>query len=177
MCVIDGCYEEISRMAKSIHRDVAKFLITNMTLVQRHRLSLMLYWAAAIEGLSQSRAGQVSSALESDFDVKDVPAVLPVVPLLSSAIQTAFKNALKKAVDARDDTAFGELYDQLISCSKTCAKEAAERHRLEAENERLRNENATLKEQERRGTERPRDEMEGQQQQQQKGDADRGMKS
>jgi len=92
MCVIDRDYEEISKMAKSMHRKVADYVVFNMALVKRHRLPLMLYWAAGIEGLSRHRAQDISSALESDFfDISDVPAVLPVVPLLPSAIQTAFK--------------------------------------------------------------------------------------
>ncbi|CEM20255.1 unnamed protein product [Vitrella brassicaformis CCMP3155] len=152
MCVIEGRCEEISMMARSIHREVAEYLLTSMGGVGgvgRHRLPLMLYWAAAIEGLSRHRA---------------------------EAIQTAFKDTVKKAVDAHDEEAFDQLYDQLTTCSK---KEAAERHRLAAENERLRNENALLKKQECRGTKRPRDEMEGQpqQQRQQEGEADQEMKS
>ncbi|CEM20263.1 unnamed protein product [Vitrella brassicaformis CCMP3155] len=81
-------------------------------------------------------------------------AVLPVVPLLPSAIQTAFRNALKEAVDDQndDEEAFDYLYKQFIDReTRRIKKEAAERHRLEAENERLREEIATLKSQECRG--------------------------
>ncbi|CEM02787.1 unnamed protein product [Vitrella brassicaformis CCMP3155] len=107
---------------------------------------------AAIEGLSQYRVDQVSSALQSDFfDISHVPAVLPVVPLLPSAIQTAFKSALKKAVDAQDEEAFDQLYDHLIERESTRKKEAAERHRLEAEIQRLREEIGTLRSRESRG--------------------------
>jgi len=179
MCVIDRDYEEISKMAKSIRRELAEYLLTNMALAKRHRLPLMLFWAAGIEGLSCIRSNKVVSTLQSGFDVSDVPAVLPVIPLLPPAIQTAFKNALREALDDQDEDAFDYLYKQLIDRETTRKKEAAERQCLEAEIQRLREENATVKEQERRGTKRPRDEMEGQQQQrqQQEGEADQEMKS
>ncbi|CEL94341.1 unnamed protein product [Vitrella brassicaformis CCMP3155] len=162
MCVIEGRYEEISMMARSIHRQVAEYMVTNMAFVQRHRLPSMLYWAAAIEGisLSQYRVETITSALGSYFDISDVPAVLPLIPLLPSAIQTAFKSALKKAVDAHDEEAFDQLYDHLIERETTRKKEAAERHPLEAEIQRLREEIASLKTRESGGADGQGDEGE-----------------
>ena len=159
-------------VCRSIQREVAGCLVGDLAAVPLHRLPAMLYWAAGINDLSRSRVDQVSSALKSDFDITDVPAVLPVVPLLPSAIQLAFKYALKEALDDQndDEDAFDYLYYQFIDRETTrnkkvshhsqlhpvapsvsmwllCAQEAAERRRLEAEIQRLRNENAMLKEQ------------------------------
>ena len=98
-------------------------MVLNMTLVQRHRLPLILYWAVAIEGLSESLVNDISSTLESYFDIKDVPAVLHLIPLLPSTTQTASKDALKKALDDQnDEEAFDYLYKRLIDREATLKK-------------------------------------------------------
>ncbi|CEM31908.1 unnamed protein product [Vitrella brassicaformis CCMP3155] len=61
-----------------------------------------------------------------------VPGILPLLPALPSAVRSAFKDALRSAVENDDD--FTRLFDALVSREAARnKKEAARRRRLEAE--------------------------------------------
>ncbi|CEM23478.1 unnamed protein product [Vitrella brassicaformis CCMP3155] len=125
-----------------------------------------LFFSAAIQDVPQSKYDTIGENLTGDairesFSV--LPAVLPIVPTLPPEVQEAFEDALKEAVDAQQDDHFKQLYNALIN---SATQEAADRRRLEAENKQLRERIITLEDQGRRGTKRPREEMDGQQQQQ-----------
>ncbi|CEM24543.1 unnamed protein product [Vitrella brassicaformis CCMP3155] len=180
LCAKDGCWDEVTNMARSIHREVAASMFSFMVAAQHHRLALMLHWAAAVKRLAQLKADIIISQLQGDDaddtddtdfmreNLRDVPAVLPILPILPilpSAVRTEFMAALKEALEPQNEDAFTELCSAFIERETTRSnKESADRRRLEAENERLRQEIDVLKEQVRRGTKRPRGEMEGHQQ-------------
>jgi len=157
-------------MARSTDRKIAISMVPGLAHASRYRIPLSLSFVAGIQDVPQSKYNAVTTNLTANtiresFSV--LSAVLPIVPTLPTVIQEAFEDALKEAVEAQEDGHFNQLYNALI-------KEAANRRRLEAELERLCEENAILKEQVRRGTKRPRDEMDGHQQQQQHQDGEGG---
>jgi len=196
LCVKEGRWDDVTHMARSIRREVALYMLTCLAQVRHHRLRLMLCWAAAVGDLPEKHSERIVSKLTTDLieeNPADVAAVLPIIPGLPAPVQTAFEDALKGAVDAQDDECFHQLYDAFV-------EEAAERQRFEVEKEQLRQERDQEKDarqrleakverlrqendQLRRGTKRPREEMEGhhhqhqRQQQQQEGEADHEMKS
>mmetsp|Transcript_17975 Transcript_17975/g.51133 ORF Transcript_17975/g.51133 Transcript_17975/m.51133 type:complete len:598 (+) Transcript_17975:207-2000(+) len=208
LCVKEGRWDDVTLMAKSIHREVAVHMLSWLINALDHRLRLMLCWAAAVGDLPEKSCDIIVSKLTAGFIEKnpaDVAAVLPVLPTLPAAVRTAFDTAVTEAVeeafDGRGDKRFHQLYDALVkeATDRQKAHEAERqrfgaekeqlrqerdqekdaRQRLEAKVERLRQENDQL----RRGTKRPREEMEGhhhqhqRQQQQQEGEADHEMKS
>ncbi|CEM31879.1 unnamed protein product [Vitrella brassicaformis CCMP3155] len=196
LCVKEGRWDDVKHMARSIRREVALYMLTCLAQVRHHRLRLMLCWAAAVGDLPEKHSERIVSKLTTDLieeNPADVAAVLPIIPGLPAPVQTAFEDALKGAVDAQDDECFHQLYDAFVEeaaerqrfevekeqLRQERDQEKAARQRLEAEVERLRQENDQL----RRGTKRPREEMEGhhhqhqRQQQQQEGEADHEMKS
>ncbi|CEM31951.1 unnamed protein product [Vitrella brassicaformis CCMP3155] len=197
LCVKAGRWDDVTHMARSIHREVALHMLVFLVRARDHRLRLMLSWAAAVGDLPEKRCDRIVSRLTTDFIEKnpaEAAAVLPIIPSLPSAVQRAFKDALKGAVAAQDDECFHQLYDALVKEAAARQKaheaerlqlreerdqEAACRQRFEAENEQLRQAIDQL----RRGTKRPREEMEGhhhqhhQQQQQEEREADHDMKS
>ncbi|CEM31909.1 unnamed protein product [Vitrella brassicaformis CCMP3155] len=182
LCVQEGRWDDVTLMAKSIHREVAVHMLSWLINALDHRLRLMLCWAAAVGDLPEESCDRIVSTLTTDLieeNLAETAAVLPIIPSLPSAVKTAFEDALKGAVDARDDECFQELYNALVKeaaerqrveaergqLRQEIDQEAASRQRLEAEVEQLRQEIDQL----RRGAEWSRGEMEDQQQQQREG--------
>mmetsp|Transcript_16309 Transcript_16309/g.46411 ORF Transcript_16309/g.46411 Transcript_16309/m.46411 type:complete len:614 (-) Transcript_16309:449-2290(-) len=168
LCANDGHWEGVTLMARSIHRDIALKLVSCLAHASQYRVPLTLLFASAIQDVGDPEYDRIAPKMTADAIRKSfsvLPALLPILPTLPQAVQTAFedglKGALMEAIDTEADDSFKQLYNAFIN---SATKEAADRRRLEAENERLREENARLKEQDRRGTKRSRDEMDGQQQ-------------
>ncbi|CEM19609.1 unnamed protein product [Vitrella brassicaformis CCMP3155] len=180
LCANDGHWEGVTLMARSIHRDIALKLVSCLAHASQYRVPLTLLFASAIQDVGDPEYDRIAPKMTADAIRKSfsvLPALLPILPTLPQAVQTAFedglKGALMEAIDTEADDSFKQLYNAFIN---SATKEAADRRRLEAENERLREENARLKEQDRRGTKRSRDEMDGQQQEGEGGADQQDMK-
>ncbi|CEM01976.1 unnamed protein product [Vitrella brassicaformis CCMP3155] len=175
MCVAEGCYEEISMMARSIRREVAVHMAAALSAVKRHHLALVLHWVAAIGHVCGPACDAIKFYLKDSIleNIRDVPIVLPLLPSLTPAIQNAVKEALLDALFYNDSEGvlLKELVDALIDHT---SKDVAERQR-EVDALRLKIDTLTVADQDRRGTERQPAEMDGEEEGQ--GEADQGIKA